>query len=99
MYVKLSGSYLMGRPLLQKICCDRTQSTNKYHKAFSNYYYFQNGDKTVCICKEFFLKTFDISQRRINYFFARAVNHKTGFPRGPCKRKGAFLLQMKHFSK
>jgi hypothetical protein len=39
-----------------------------------------------------FFNTSDISQKRINYFFADAINHETRFPRGPCKRKGGGRL-------
>lgn len=39
------------------------------------------------MCKEFFLKTLDISQRRVSYFFERVQNTVTGVPRSPMKGK------------
>jgi hypothetical protein len=37
-----------------------------------------------------FLENFSYKpkENKLNYFFARAVNHKIGFPRGPYKTKG-----------
>jgi hypothetical protein len=43
--------------------------------------------KVLAFCKDFFLKTLDISQRRINYFFERVVKSETEISRSLAKEE------------
>lgn len=62
----------------------RTGANN--NRKYSYFYYLGTQSETrLRVCKEFFFKTLDISQRRIYWFFEHAYDEQTGIGRSPVK--------------
>lgn len=58
------------------------------NRVFSYYYYLgTKTDTKIRVCKDFFTKTLDISQRRIYYFFENVYDAQTCTARSPLKGK------------
>lgn len=66
----------------------RSRTLHENNRKFSYFYYLgTEKDMRVRVCKEFFFKTLDISQRRIYYFFQNVYDSQTGTARSPLKGK------------
>ena len=56
----------------ERLIKERNRSkAEKSRRQYSYRYFFVKGDETVRVCKEFYLSTLDISQRRVEYFHER----------------------------
>ena len=70
---------------IKQVEVKRRNSKAVKSRKFSYQYTFQNSSDVVRVCQNFFLKTLDISERRVYWFFKNKIDLTTGVPKSPIK--------------